>query len=814
MRAVLGRTVGSYRIVEELGEGGMGEVYRAVHTTLGRKAAVKLLLEELSHNKEVVTRFFNEAKAATAIDHPGIVSVFDFGYAEDGRAFIIMEFLEGESLGARRRRGGPMPLDEVLTLGRQVAGALGAAHRQGIVHRDLKPDNIMIVLDPDVLGGQRAKILDFGIAKLLDQDRDKGPGLETKSGSIIGTPAYMSPEQCRGAGKIDARADIYALGCVLYALICGEPPFDGEGAGELIAAHISQPPPTPRSWVKDLPQAVEDVLLRLLAKKPEDRYQTMNEVVEALEAASAGKLPAHLGLKKPPDPRADDTLRLPESTDGAQPSTLRSAVGQSVSATPSRKSRRRQLTTDSQETRALRHAQKFGKRWGVWKWVVVVALVLGSGGAWWSTRRPPKLPAPVADQDESVRIYLDGAETLAKEKRFELAAEVLGKASGLNTTSPNLQIRLARVTDLIIMGGILKKASSQLKDSDYRGAIDAAKAALDRDSENAEALRILTAARTGLKPPEPEEPKEKSHERSRDGSIAITTSPPAMIYIDDEPVGRSPIARQVISAGYHTIQARAQGHLPATQRIKVGHGQAISLVMPLGAAGNRAPDEDMAFKLPQAAVAKIAPPGSKPPGESPPAAAEAPAISSGPATPSAKVGPGAPSSASRPSSGAVGELPSQAPTAAPPGPTLTPPPAPVAAKPALRPPSTTTSTPEAPKKGPVVSVMPRSPIPKPTLPRSPVAESPEQVARLCQLVESAVVSLAGVSPEFARGITGPLRRAVSGGGPMYGVAMYYFIIREASLQHDSQTAAQNLATAHSNGILLKMKDLPGNDREL
>jgi serine/threonine-protein kinase len=337
---VQGRTVGSYRITEQLGEGGMGAVYRAVHTSLGRKAAVKVLLDELSHNKDVVTRFFNEAKAATAIDHPGIVSVFDFGY-DDGRAYIIMEYLEGESLGERRRRDGMMPVDEALIIGRQVAGALGAAHRQGIIHRDLKPDNIMMVLDPDVLGGQRAKILDFGIAKLLDNDRDTAPGVETKSGRIMGTPAYMAPEQCRGAGKVDARADIYALGCVLYALICGQPPFVGEGAGELIAAHLNQPPPPPRWWVNDLPQPVEDVLLRLLEKKPEDRYQTMAEVVEALEAASAGKLPARLGLKKPPQlPKRDAAMLVPTVADRPgqpqppQPTTLGSAVGQSLSSAP------------------------------------------------------------------------------------------------------------------------------------------------------------------------------------------------------------------------------------------------------------------------------------------------------------------------------------------------------------------------------------------------------------------------------------------------------------------------------------------------
>jgi serine/threonine-protein kinase len=336
--AVIGRTVGSYRVTELLGEGGMGAVYRAVHVALGRKAAVKVLLEELSHNKDVVARFFNEARAATTINHPGIVSVFDFGYADDGCAYIIMEHLDGESLGDRRRRVGRLPVAEVLTIGRQVAGALGAAHKQGIVHRDLKPDNVMMVPDPDVLGGERAKILDFGIAKLLDRESDTLPGVETKSGRILGTPAYMAPEQCRGAGKVDARADIYALGCVIYALVCGHPPFVAEGTGELIAAHLTAPPPPPRTIVPDLPQAVEDVVLRLLAKRPEDRYATMAEVVEALEAASAGKLPARLGLVKRPEAAKADAATLAPTVDDRprQPTTLGTAVGQSMSQPPAR----------------------------------------------------------------------------------------------------------------------------------------------------------------------------------------------------------------------------------------------------------------------------------------------------------------------------------------------------------------------------------------------------------------------------------------------------------------------------------------------
>src|SRR5262249_3706534 len=158
--------VGSYRIIRKIGEGGMGAVYVAEHTLIGRQAAIKVLQREMSHRQDLVTRFFNEARAATAVKHPGIVEIYDFGYHTGGSAYIVMEYLEGETLAARLRRTGPLPAARAAALGRQVAGALGAAHAKGIVHRDLKPDNIFIVRDPDIMDGERSKILDFGIAKL------------------------------------------------------------------------------------------------------------------------------------------------------------------------------------------------------------------------------------------------------------------------------------------------------------------------------------------------------------------------------------------------------------------------------------------------------------------------------------------------------------------------------------------------------------------------------------------------------------------------------------------------------------------------
>ena len=276
---MIGTVLGSYRITGELSAGGMGQVYKADHQVLPRHAAVKLLRPELTENTEIVQRFFNEAKAATAIRHPGIIEVFDFGYTEKGRAYLVMEFLEGEPLSRRIDRG-PMREADAAQIARGIASALVAAHGKGIVHRDLKPDNIFLVPDPDVPLGERPKVLDFGIAKLGDHmPKDLR---HTVTGALIGTPLYMAPEQARAAAAIDGRADLYSLGCILYEMLVGKPPFTAEGAGELIAQHMFEVPVAPSQRGIEVSPDLEVLTMRLLEKEPEARYADATAVVAAL----------------------------------------------------------------------------------------------------------------------------------------------------------------------------------------------------------------------------------------------------------------------------------------------------------------------------------------------------------------------------------------------------------------------------------------------------------------------------------------------------------------------------------------------------
>jgi len=277
---VLGTNIGNYAVTAAIGEGGMGSVYLAEHAILGRRAAVKVLRPELSTHSDIVARFFNEARALTAIRHPSIVEVLDFGYMPDGSAYLVMEYLDGESLGARCRRLHKLDPRHALMLVRQIAGALAAAHERGVVHRDLKPENIFLVSDPEVAGGERIKVLDFGIAKLAEP----GNHARTQTGSMLGTPTYMSPEQCRGAGSVDARADLYALGCLLFELLTATTPFSGSGF-EVLLAHLGRPAPKPSERVADLPEVVDDLVGKLMAKRPADRAQTADAVVEMIDEA-------------------------------------------------------------------------------------------------------------------------------------------------------------------------------------------------------------------------------------------------------------------------------------------------------------------------------------------------------------------------------------------------------------------------------------------------------------------------------------------------------------------------------------------------
>jgi serine/threonine-protein kinase len=328
MTSLVGKRLGNYDIQNQIGEGGMGAVYLGHHPTIGKRVAIKVLHEELCEKPDVVTRFFNEAKAVNDINHPNIVDIIDFGDTTfDGKSckYIIMEFLDGESLSARMRREG-VTIRETLSIVSQCGGALAASHAKGVIHRDLKPENVFLCNRP----GDRnyVKLLDFGIAKLTSE-QGQAMSQKTRTGMVIGTPTYMSPEQCDGKGNIDARADIYALGVMMYELLTGRVPFPGDGFGEVLVAHLTREPDPPRSINPNIPAELEAIVLRCMRKRREERFQQMNDLLAAV--ADPGP---HLQtfLQGLPAPVAGSAPMLPPS--GAMPMMQSSMSGGQMGQNP------------------------------------------------------------------------------------------------------------------------------------------------------------------------------------------------------------------------------------------------------------------------------------------------------------------------------------------------------------------------------------------------------------------------------------------------------------------------------------------------
>jgi len=263
----------------------MGTVYLAEHPMIGKRVAVKMLRPDLGTDPGLVSRFFQEAKAVNEIRHPNIVDISDFGHTEDGIVYFVMELLEGESLRDRLAHLGTLPLDQAVAFSRQVVDALAAAHRVGIIHRDLKPDNVFLVPDAQMAGGFRAKLFDFGVAKLLGEKQAQ-VGHKTIDGAVVGTPFYMSPEQAL-CHDVSAAADIYAMGVVMYEMVTGTVPFHSEQLVLLLNAILKQTAPPPSRIRSELPPWLDRLILRCLEKDPEARPQSMEEVGAVLAAGSA-----------------------------------------------------------------------------------------------------------------------------------------------------------------------------------------------------------------------------------------------------------------------------------------------------------------------------------------------------------------------------------------------------------------------------------------------------------------------------------------------------------------------------------------------
>jgi serine/threonine protein kinase len=276
--------LGRYRLLEPIGRGGMATVFAGEHNALRRPVAIKVLHPHLTDDSVMARRILTEACTIAALHHPGLVEIFDVGVTTDGRTFLVMERLNGEPLSERLLRG-RLTEERAVVFARQLASVLEVAHAAGVIHRDLKPENVFLVVDTDVSGGERVKLLDFGIAKhnVVEHER-------TRSGMVLGTPAYMAPEQCSGTGEIDARTDVYALGVLIYRMVTGILPFAGTNTDEILAEHAFCRP-APAAMLAPVSAAFSVIIDRCLAKRPADRFASMAELGAALRALNSATAP-------------------------------------------------------------------------------------------------------------------------------------------------------------------------------------------------------------------------------------------------------------------------------------------------------------------------------------------------------------------------------------------------------------------------------------------------------------------------------------------------------------------------------------------
>ncbi len=340
---MIGNAIGNFEVIRQLGKGGMGEVWLAEHKDIKTKVAIKMLLPHISVDKQQVQRFFNEAVAVSKIKHAGIAKIFDVGFSPTGGAYLVMEYLEGESLAARIARVGRMPLVELADITRQIASVLEATHAEGITHRDLKPDNVYLIRDAELARGERVKVLDFGIAKLSN-----AAGGPTATKGSMGTPSYMSPEQWKSSARVDGRADIYSLGCLVFEMACGHPPFVADSIGEACNLHLNEPPPSVCARVSYMPAEVDAMVASMLAKQPEQRppVRDVKQWFGAIDSgspsvSSSGIAATYLGDGAAPSATPPfGYVPIPTPTGRATGTTLGGAAAQAMPTTPMRSRRR------------------------------------------------------------------------------------------------------------------------------------------------------------------------------------------------------------------------------------------------------------------------------------------------------------------------------------------------------------------------------------------------------------------------------------------------------------------------------------------
>jgi eukaryotic-like serine/threonine-protein kinase len=450
-----------YHILKRIGEGGMGRVYLGEHVKMNRQCAIKVMSPALVNDAESASRFAREASSAARIIHPNVAAVFDYGESE-GLVYLVMEYVDGEPLSRLLAREAPFALERAVDLARQIADGLGAAHELGIVHRDLKPDNILVTRSKS--GREVAKVVDFGIAKAMQEGA--GEAL-TRTGLVIGTPEFMSPEQLLG-DPIDARSDLYALGCILHLMLTAAPAFDAPTREQMIKRRLSENPPHAQELDPGIPDSIDRVIVKLLARTPDERYGSAAEVRDALSGTYARRTGADgTVIPRKETPRSAQTIVFGQST-AAEQAAARAAARAAVLNAP---------------TTTRPAANKGGRR--IWPWVLGLVAIVAVA---WSTM---------------TRLSREGSERrVAQARRDSITrrADSVRKADSARADSVNSAVLTGGMTDTVRTAEQLRKdsvarAASALKSAVVaaitrytsalqRGDFAAARAAFPRVEEN------------------------------------------------------------------------------------------------------------------------------------------------------------------------------------------------------------------------------------------------------------------------------------------------------------------------------------------
>ena len=439
-----GTTLGEYQVVRLLGHGGMGEVYEGLQPVIGKRVAIKVLTGAAAASPENAERFLREARAVNSIGHRGIVDIFSFGQLPDGRGYFVMPLLQGEPLNEYLKVHAPLPSADVVTFLDQLLEALGAAHEKGIVHRDLKPSNVFVARQQN--GSRYLMLLDFGIAKLT------GDSNLTHANAVLGTPHFMSPEQARGTAT--ASSDLYAVGCIAWTMLTKRYPFNGANPIELINSHLNTPPPSPKLFNPTVPLGLESLVLKLMAKRPEERPASAAAVREELKRLRK-EVPALAGTSVQPSHVPAATRTEPELPVGSErpadePSLVTETIERpAVSAGPATETIERQLSRPMPNTETIERpaitpisvaprtesdtVERTSARRSGWPFFVLGGVLLAAIGLAVGLRPPPAVEKPTPSPPAVVVAPAPSPAPLTSEV---LAARIAALAAALEKRKP------------------------------------------------------------------------------------------------------------------------------------------------------------------------------------------------------------------------------------------------------------------------------------------------------------------------------------------------------------------------------------------